>query len=210
MRPKKNQSDTDSLVGNSSVSDLSQFSQADRRTFLLRGGAALLTATVLAELPYAVRAELTRETSFILFLAQQRRALSAVQEHLFPKDSDSPGAADINAAAYLETAITAPGIFPDTRNTIVNGVDRLQAASRERFDTQFIGLNDVKKEQLLRYLADETRWGRAWLSLLLYYICEALLSDPIYGGNSNGIGWRWLQHQPGFPRPPADKIYGKL
>jgi gluconate 2-dehydrogenase gamma chain len=55
-----------------------------------------------------------------------------------------------------------------------------------------------------------TRWGRAWLSLLLYYIFEALLSDPVYGGNPGEIGWRWLEHQPGFPRPPADKIYGSL
>ena len=50
---------------------------------------------------------------------------------------------------------------------------------------------------MLRYLADETRWGRAWLSLLLYYIFEALLSDPVYGGNPDGIGWQWLEHQPG-------------
>jgi gluconate 2-dehydrogenase gamma chain len=48
------------------------------------------------------------------------------------------------------------------------------------------------------------------LSLLLYYIFEALLSDPVYGGNPGGIGWQWLEHQPGFPRPPADKIYGNL
>jgi gluconate 2-dehydrogenase gamma chain len=204
-RPKNNQTDTDSLASNPS-----QFGHLGRRTFLLRGGAALVTATVLAELPCAVRAELTRETSFVLFSAQQRRALAAVQEHLFPKDPDSPGAADINAATYLETAITAPGIKPDTRNTIVNGIGRLQAASREQFDILFIDLDDGQKEQLLRYLADETRWGRAWLSLLLYYICEALLSDPVYGGNPDEIGWRWLQHQPGFPQPPTDKIYGKL
>jgi gluconate 2-dehydrogenase gamma chain len=204
-RLKKNQTDDSSLV-----EDSSSFSRLGRRTFLLRGGAALVTATALAELPYAVRAELTRETSFVLLSAQQRRALGAVQEHLFPKDSDCPGAADINAAAYLETAITAPGIDPDTRNTIVNGIGRLQAASRERFDMQFIDLNDGQREQQLRYLADKTRWGRAWLSLLLYYIFEALLSDPVYGGNPDEIGWRWLQHQPGFPQPPADKIYGRL
>lgn len=192
------------------AADSSRFIRSDRRTFLLRGGAALATASVLAELPYAVRAELTRETSFVLFSMQQRRALGAVQEHLFPRDSDSPGAADINAAAYLETAITAPGIDPDTRNAIVNGIGRLQAASRERFDILFIGLNEGQREQLLRYLADNTRWGRAWISLLLYYICEALLSDPVYGGNPDQIGWRWLQHQPGFPRPPADKIFPRL
>ncbi len=190
--------------------DSPQDGRLGRRTFLLRGGAAVATAAALAGLPYALRKDLTRETSFVLFSTQQHDAVSAVQEHLFPKGADSPGAVDINAVAYLEWAITAPGIDPDTRNTIVNGVGRLQDASRERFDVLFDRLNFEQREQLLRYLADKTRWGRAWLSLLLYYVFEALLSDPVYGGNPDEIGWQWLQHQPGFPRPPADKIYGKL
>jgi gluconate 2-dehydrogenase gamma chain len=181
-----------------------------RRTFLLRGSAALATVAALAGLPYALRKELTRETSFVLFSSQQHNTVSAVQEHLFPKEPDSPGATDVNAAAYLEWAITAPGVDPDTRNTIVNGVGRLQDASRERFDVVFDRLDFEQREQLLRYLADKTRWGRAWLSLVLYYVLEALLSDPAYGSNPDEIGWQWLEHQPGFPRPPADKIYGKL
>jgi gluconate 2-dehydrogenase gamma chain len=37
--------------------------------------------------------------------------------------------------------------------------------------------------------------------MLLDYIMEALLTDPVYGGNPNSIGWQWLKHQPGFPRP---------
>ncbi len=184
--------------------------QLDRRTFMLRSGAALATAAALAGLPYALRKDLTRETSFVLFSQPQHQVVRAVQIHLFPRGPDSPGATEINATAYLETAITAPGIDPDTRNTIVNGIGRLQDASRERFDTLFDDLEFGQREPLLRYLADETRWGRAWLSLLLYYIFEALLSDPVYGGNPDGIGWQWLEHQPGFPRPPADKIYGNL
>jgi gluconate 2-dehydrogenase gamma chain len=184
--------------------------QLDRRTFMLRSGAALATVAALAGLPYALRKDLTRETSFVLFSQPQHEVVRAVQMHLFPRSPDSPGAAEINATVYLETAITAPGIDPDTRNTIVNGIGRLQDASRERFDVLFNSLDFGQREPLLRYLADETRWGRAWLSLLLYYVFEALLSDPVYGGNPGGIGWQWLEHQPGFPRPPADKIYGRI
>lgn len=194
----------------SSAEGFSQDARAGRRNFLLRSSAAIATVAALAGLPYALRKELTRETSFVFFSPVQKRTVSAVQEHLFPSGPDSPGAADINAAAYLEWAILTPGIDPDTKNTVVNGVGRLRDATRERFDSPFTGLTDQQKEQLLRYLADETRWGRAWLSLMLYYIFEALLSDPAYGGNPDEIGWRWLQHQPGFPRPPHDKIYGRL
>ena len=204
-RPEESQAGGDSVAEASSHSD-----RLGRRTFLLRGGAALATAAALAGLPSALRRDLTRDTSFVLFSSHQLEVLSAVQERLFPKAPESPGAAGINAAAYLETAITAPGIDPDTRNTVVNGLGRLQDASRERFDVPFNSLDDESREQLLRYLADQTRWGRAWLSLLMYYVFEALLSDPVYGGNPDEIGWRWLEHQPGFPRPPPDKIYGSL
>ncbi len=189
---------------------VSQTNRLDRRTFLIRGGAAVATAAALAGLPYALRKDLTKETSFVLFSDPQQRTVAAVQEHLFPSGPDSPGANDINATAYLEWAITAPETNPDTRNTIVNGVGRLQDASLERFNVPFNDASFGQREPLLRYLADETRWGRAWVSLLLYYLFEALLSDPVYGGNPEKIGWRWLDHQPGFPRPPADKIYGSL
>jgi len=203
--PKAHQFDS-----NSKAEERSQTEGLGRRTFLVRGGAALATAAALAGLPFALREELTRETAFVLFSAKQRQLVSAVQEHIFPKEPDSPGATDIHAVEYLEWAITAPGIDPDTRNIVVNGVGRLQEASRERFGVLFADLSFEQREPLLRYLADDTRWGRAWLSLLLYYVFEALLSDPVYGGNPGEVGWRWLQHQPGFPRPPADKIYGRL
>jgi len=180
------------------------------RRHVVQGAAALATVAALAGLPSSVRKALTRDTGFVLFSDAQRETVTAVQDHLFPQGMASPGAADVNAMRYLEWAITAPGVDADGRNTIVNGIGPLNDASRERFSAAFEGLNIEQRETLLRYLADNTRWGEAWLSLMLYYIFEALLSDPVYGGNSGEIGWKWLGHQPGFPRPPRDKIYGKL
>ena len=46
--------------------------------------------------------------------------------------------------------------------------------------------------------------------IILTYLLQALLTDPVYGGNPNGVGWKWLHHQPGFPRPPKDETYFKL
>ena len=37
-----------------------------------------------------------------------------------------------------------------------------------------------------------------------------MLTPPSYGGNPNGIGWQWLEHQAGFPLPPAGKRYYEL
>ena len=72
-----------------------------------------------------------------------------------------------------------------------------------------MALSESKREAALRELEGTSR-GENWIATVLMYIFEALLCDPAYGGNPEGVGWRWLQHDPGFPRPSADKIYGKL
>ena len=136
--------------------------------------------------------------------------LSAVQEHLFPKGADSPGAQDINALPFLQFVIAQAGFNAKSRNFILNSIQSLEEVSMERFEVSFEELDFTSKERLLRYLADHTRWGKNWLSLLLYYIFEALLAVPVYGCNPDGIGWQWLQHQAGFPRPPPDKIYPRI
>lgn len=55
-----------------------------------------------------------------------------------------------------------------------------------------------------------SRAGNNWLNTLINYLYEAMLSPPSYGGNPNGIGWTWLEHQAGFPLPPAGKRYFEL
>jgi gluconate 2-dehydrogenase gamma chain len=37
-----------------------------------------------------------------------------------------------------------------------------------------------------------------------------MLSPPAYGGNPNGIGWQWLNHQPGFPLPEKGGRYYEI
>ena len=73
----------------------------------------------------------------------------------------------------------------------------------------FAELDDAKREQTLQRIA-ASEAGENWLSTLILYLMEALLTDPAYGGNPGGIGWRWLQHVPGYPRPPKGKTYPAL
>ena len=39
------------------------------------------------------------------------------------------------------------------------------------------------------------------LRVLLGFVLEAFLGDPVHGGNPEGIGWTWAEHRPGYPRP---------
>jgi len=126
--------------------------------------------------------------------------LAATQNHLFPSELGAPGAREINALSYLQGVLADPRGDREEQRFILKGVDWLEDLSRQHHKTAFVDLDPIRREQVLREVAN-SRPGENWLSTLLLYICEALLTDPVYGGNPGGIGWAWLGHQPGFPRP---------
>ena len=175
-----------------------------RRTFLARlAGVSVAALFPLTGTVATVPGQVTTLT------ARQRAVLAAVQEHLFPADAVSPGAGDIHALAYLVNVLDDPRKDPDEKAFLVNGTGWLEELVAERLGKSFTELNAEQREAMLRAI-EQSRAGENWLATLLLFIFEALLSDPVYGGNPDGIGWRWLEHQPGFPRPPVDRIYGKL
>ena len=180
----------------------------DRRSFigLLSSVAAAYPMASLAALREPSKADgETPDNS----LAEPWLTLAAVQQHLFPADEDSPGASDINAIGYLQNMMQAPDIDQEEKDFIQQGVGWLNGIARKQTSMAFIKLDEKAREQVLRSI-EKSRAGERWLSLMLSYLLEALLSDPVYGGNPDGIGWDWLQHQPGFPTPPADKKYYRL
>ncbi len=126
--------------------------------------------------------------------------LAAVQEHLFPSEPTAPGAREIRALTYLQGVVADTKGDREEQRFILQGVDWLQDLARQRYATSFIDLDPIRRERVLREVANSDQ-GENWIATLLLYICEALLGDPIHGGNPDGIGWAWLQHQPGFPRP---------
>lgn len=132
--------------------------------------------------------------------AEQEKILLAVMKHLFPKTESSPGADEINALVYLQLVLLDPALDPRDQKFIKNGIGWLEEECQKIFSMSFTGLENGQKEHVLREIEKEN-WGETWLSNLLKYIFETLLTDPIYGGNPDGIGWEWLQHIPGEPRP---------
>lgn len=132
--------------------------------------------------------------------------IAAVQDRLFPAETDAPGAHEIHALAYLRGVLAEPRHDREEGRLILKGAGWLDALSRQRQGKGFLELAGEPREALLQQIATSGQ-GEHWLSTLLFYICEALLTDPVYGGNPNGIGWAWLGHTPGFPRPTTDKRF---
>jgi len=181
-----------------------------RQAFLRQTGAITLLAGLLAAKP-AIALSNTGNTqsadSEFKFNEEQQRVLNAVQMQLFPADGDGPSAQELQALSYLQWALQDPENIEDGDQAfITNGVRWLQDESQDTYGASFTKLSSDQQNSTLQQIA-KTRAGENWLSLLLYYLFESLTLDPVYGGNPDGIGWRWLEHQPGFPRPGKDTTY---
>lgn len=135
--------------------------------------------------------------------------LNAVMAHLLPAGEGVLGAEQVNAIAYLHTTLTTAGADDGERERMLAGAERVSALAQAEHGKAFRLLDAAQRETVLRALEGQPG-GQRWLSSLLSYLLEALLADPVYGGNADGIGWAWLQHQPGYPRPPADKLWYRL
>ncbi len=134
--------------------------------------------------------------------------IAEVQQHLLPADDQSPGAEQIGALRFLQTMLQAQN-DPQQTEFIHQGVGWLNQLANKQHQTNFQQLEPAQRESLLRQI-ETSDAGERWLSMLMTYLIEALLSDPVYGGNKNRLGWQWLEHIPGFPTPSADKVYFKL
>jgi len=180
-----------------------------RREFMTRMG--LLGSLALTYPPGAL-AELRQSKKAVLESWQKLPAwqtLAQVQEILFPATENGPGASDIGASIYLHRAIENPNADGEDKDFIFRGVGWLDGLTKERHKKTFVQLNEAEQQAIIEVIV-KSQAGQNWVSLLLSYIIEALLMDPVYGGNPDGIGWKWLAHQPGFPTPPEDKTWDKL
>lgn len=140
--------------------------------------------------------------------------LDTVLNHLLPESPVSspdsgPSANDIQATQYLINVVHQQPTDADEINFIYQGVGWLNDFSKSQHQRVFTQLPTQKKESLLKAIS-RSRAGENWLNNLINYIYEAMLSAPSYGGNPQGIGWQWLDHQPGYPLPPVGKRYFEL
>ena len=184
------------------------------RKTLLEVGIPLSFIAVLAELPN--RSEPAAEDGVFIrplpvvgnyFTDQQRSVLDAVQMQLFPEDGVGPSARDLLALSYLEWAMTDPVNLEDgDLKFIGKGTRLLDDMSRTAHTLGFTELTHAVQNEVLEQMA-RTKFGKNWLSLLMYYLTEALMLDPYYGGNPDMIGWMWFETRPGFPRPVEGKTY---
>lgn len=183
--------------------------QISRRSFVK----GLLIAGAITQIPFlstCVNSSTNdKELPFGQLNARQKSVLNEVQIILFPNDGNGPSAADINALEYLQWVISDSKMDPTEVEYIINGIKWIEESSDETFSDGFLELSIEEKENLISIVSKEN-WGENWLSVILTFIFEALLSDPLYGSNKESVGWKWLNHNPGYPRPTEDLLYDNI
>jgi len=137
------------------------------------------------------------------------KSLDAVLQHLLPSSTTGPGARELQVIHYLYNVVNSQPVEQAEKEFISKGVGWLNGYTQGKEKADFLELTTEQKEASLRAIS-KSRAGENWISTLLTYIFEAMLSPPSYGGNPDGIGWQWLNHQAGFPLPPQGKRYYEI
>lgn len=167
-----------------------------RRTFI---ASSVLAGTALALLPQGAKSNIKID----LF-----KTLKAVQQVLFPEGLKAPSANAYGATAYLANVSSHSSFLDSDFHFLKRGT---QALMNEYND--FLSLNAKEQDEALRDFVENTDIGKNWVSFVLYFSIEALFSSPIYGGNKNESGWRWLKHNAGVPQPKvpfAENLQGEV
>jgi len=136
----------------------------------------------------------SKDTQVLLFTAY----------HLFPQSKISPSALDLHISSYLAFVLKDERILKEDRDYLLKGAYWLEESAFEEYNKSFLNLSTDEKEELLQDVATY-RWGENYIYKTLTYIFEAMVSAPIYGSNTQGKGWDWLSHKPGFPLPKTLK-----
>lgn len=166
-------------------------------------------ATMVAAMPMQAWSALANDQFTQVLKTDPWLTLNAVLDHLLPASPTGPSAKEIQASQYLYNVVFQQPTDDSEIEFIYKGVGWLNSFSNSQLQKNFVVLTFDEKENILQAISKSTA-GENWLSNLVGYIFEAMLTPPSYGGNPNGIGWQWLEHQAGFPLPPAGKRYYEL
>jgi len=173
----------------------------DRREVLSR--AALLAAAAGLSMTVGLR---PRRASAAdeprLLSAAEWTTMEAVQETLWPAGPGIPGAKDLNATRVLDAALRDPRVPPIEREWVRGWIPTLNELARARGAASFEALDPAGREAVLVAFREQDE-GSGWIRLVLGYTLEAVLGDPVHGGNPGEAGWRSMGYEPCDVRPSA-------
>ncbi|HYG42651.1 MAG TPA: gluconate 2-dehydrogenase subunit 3 family protein [Bordetella sp.] len=162
------------------------------------------------------------------FTQEEWAFINAAVDHLIPADEYGPGAIDAGVPEFIDRQMETPyghgklwymqGPFhPDSvpelgyqlnltpRDAYRHGIAACDAWCMKTHGSAYAGLDRSLQEQVLKDLQAgkielDSVPSATFFSFLLGNAKEGFLSDPMYGGNKNMVGWKMV----GFPGARGD------
>jgi predicted TIM-barrel enzyme len=145
--------------------------------------------------------------TLIFFNEEEAGIIEAISARIIPGNPSNPGAKEAEAVIYIDRALA--GFFNHLQTFYREGIAELDRASRSRFESAFLDLNESQQDEFLRSIEGTLeqqsvegalRDGQAgrlsqFFAVVYQHILEGTFGDPIYGGNRDAIGWKMV----GFP-----------
>ena len=107
---------------------------------------------------------------------------------------------NIDTTPYMQIVFHHSRISDADKSFLKNGVKWLNEESISQYKQEYIKLSWQQRQDVLTTIT-KTQWGENFVYDVMNYMFEAMLGDPIYGGNNHEAGWKWLAFQGGKPSP---------
>lgn len=169
-----------------------------RRKFI-QYSVILLGSTMFAK-------EVSSYSLHVTILKEPYQTLSQVIDDLFTPSAGMPRPHSFNIIGFLQAVMADTRVKTETKKLILEGAGWINQTAQNHYIKNYIELQPQERERVLKEISQK-KWGDNWLWYLMNYTFEAMFSDPVYGANIDKVGWKWLEYEPGFPRPPKVNAY---
>ncbi|MFK8046201.1 MAG: gluconate 2-dehydrogenase subunit 3 family protein [Crocinitomicaceae bacterium] len=143
------------------------------------------------------------------FSENELKNITEIINVLFPDNGNGPSAGQINVIPHIIWTIQDKTFGYDAYDMFLISLEKLSEHCNDMYKKDFKELDTVNKNRVIESIS-VLKWGERLLSNTTNYIFEALVLDPSYNVNRNEVGWDWLGHIPGYPRPLQKDLYPKF
>jgi hypothetical protein len=131
---------------------------------------------------------------------------------LIPTDHD-PGADEANVVCFIDAQLSEPPVS-NFRQEFSSGLQQMNQLAGQLGGARFADLSPDKQDRVLRQMqrgghepaGPRTSRARRFNSghffiVLLTLTLEGFFCDPVYGGNTQRVGWKFIGQDPRPPHP---------
>jgi gluconate 2-dehydrogenase gamma chain len=184
--------------------------QQSRRSWLK----TMLLGGIAVQLPWLQSCDIKTETTpeqpqldgQDIFKPLEMENIHCLHNIIVPADGNGPSAADVESANYFAWMLVQPLYVENSKTYFIDNWIKISDLCKETYQVEIKDLTPNQQQAFMLTLT-ESGWTRSFISKMTSVIFEAMLFDPIYGFNPNGIGWEWLEVTPGQPRANEQTKY---